>query len=223
VSNGTLACPFCGGAGEPGQGGLGRVVACRVCEAQTGEFRTEAEAKAAWNVRSPARLSGESGRNAGEVLSDAPQYAAGSGSSPDVGSPCLGRARSALHQILEYTSSIEYGDVSGSWLHVQGLARHGLGEKPVNDVPGLGSVAFAIKNTRCSRYDMSADATDSCDGPDWCDDCATLIATAVRRAAITEAVDRLTDEQVERLVVRMMGLTPAQSRAALRRALTEGT
>jgi hypothetical protein len=48
-------------------------------------------------------------------------------------------------------------------------------------------------------------------------------AAAVRRSAITEAVDRLTDAQIERLVVRMMGLTSAQSRAALRRALTEGT
>jgi hypothetical protein len=49
------------------------------------------------------------------------------------------------------------------------------------------------------------------------------ILAAVRRSAITEAVDRLTDAQIERLVVRMMGLTSAQSRAALRRALTEGT
>jgi DNA polymerase III delta subunit len=48
-------------------------------------------------------------------------------------------------------------------------------------------------------------------------------AAAVRRSAITEAVDRLTDAEIFDLVFAMTTARIPQGRELLRRALTEGT
>jgi hypothetical protein len=73
----------------------------------------------------------------------------------------------------------------------------------------------AIMDARCPNYFEEV----GCDGLDGCSECIA----AVRRAAITEAVDRLTFDQLFELWRDMDRAKLADCREILRRALTEGT
>ena len=79
----------------------------------------------------------------------------------------------------------------------------------------------AVMEARCPDYRRD-DGSQECDGPDGCAECMDAILAAVRASAIREAVERMTDQEMDELAGAIEAASYEKDGLATMRALILG-